>query len=217
MTSPRPDTTQPPKPHSDLSVAIIAPDKVTVLGLAALLRNEPRFALAGSTSRDCRQVIAAVARQRPDVALIDLSLDRAHQALECCRDIRDASPDTQLVVLTTAQEPSIVQRAQTAGALGVVARAGDPRELARAVLFAGRGQPYVCSTLREAPPAPQLSARQEHILALLSEGLNTQDIADRLGVSPETVKSHVKVILHKLGARGRTHAVAIGMRRCLIG
>jgi len=200
-----------------LSVAIIAADKVTVLGLAALLRNEPRFALAGSTNRDLDHVVELIARQQPHVALLDLSIGRPQETLAAVRQMRERAPDTQVVVFTNVEEPGIVERARSAGALGVVARSGDPRELARAVLFAGRGQPFVCSVLREAPNAPELSARQEHILGLLSEGLDTQDIADRLGVSPETVKSHVKVILHKLGARGRTHAVAIGMRRCLIG
>jgi DNA-binding NarL/FixJ family response regulator len=199
-----------------LSVAIIAADKVTMLGLAALLQKEPRFKLTGNTTRDCKQVVDAIGRQKPDIVLLDLSIARPQQALECCRNIREASPTTQLVAFTNLEEPGIVDRATNAGVLGVVSRAGDPRELVRAVLFAGRGQPYVCSLLRQAPESPELSNRQEHILGLLAEGLDTQDIAERLGVSPETVKSHVKVILQKLSARGRAHAVAIGMRRALI-
>jgi DNA-binding NarL/FixJ family response regulator len=92
----------------------------------------------------------------------------------------------------------------------------EPKEIVRAIISAGRHQVYVCPQLLQAPITPELSARQGLILNLLAEGKDTQDIATELNVSTETIKSHVKVILAKLGARGRTHAVAIGIRRSII-
>jgi DNA-binding NarL/FixJ family response regulator len=199
-----------------LSVAIVAADKITVFGLAALLRNEPRLILKGTSSRDNKQIVATVVRQRPDVVLLDFPLAHLQKTFECCRQIRAAAPQTEVVAFTNIEETGIVEQAKAAGAVGVISRTSDPREIVRAVLFAGRHQPYVCSLLSQAPTTPELSARQECILNLLSEGMDTQDIATELSVSTETVKSHVKVILQKLGARGRTHAVAIGIRRALI-
>jgi DNA-binding NarL/FixJ family response regulator len=195
-----------------LTVTIVA-DKVTVLGLGLLLRNEPYLALTGVAVHDRQQIVETVARQAPDVVLLDPPT-HLQTTLECCRELRAAAPQTELVVFVSAVSAGVVERAQEAGALGVVSRSGDSQELVEAVLAAGRREPYVCSLLRQAPA--DLSARQESVLALIAEGLSTQDIATQLGVSPETVKSHVKVTLRKLDARGRAHAVAIGLRRALI-
>ena len=212
-----------PRPHTGaddvapaLTVAIVATNRATLLGLGALLRSERGLVLTGTTMRDRAQMLKTVAREHPDVVLLDLSLDRQPELLECCRQLREAAPNTELVVFTSATGVSIVERTQEVGVLGVVSHQGDPKELVRAVLHAGAHQPYVCTFFRQHAEASDLSARQESILGLIAEGLDTQDVAARLNVSPETVKSHVKAILAKLGAHGRAHAVAIGIRRGLI-
>jgi len=206
-----------PEQKLELSVTILAADRITFLGMGTLLRNEPRLALTGTVTRDCSRVISAVSRSKPEVVLLDLAIGKPQEVFDCCQKIKEAVENIEVIIFTDIEDPGIVERSQEAGAIGVVSRLGDTREFAKAVLFAGRHQTYIGTSLRDLPTIPELSGRQRAILELLAEGMDTQAIAKTLTVSPETIKSHVKVILQKLGAVGRTHAVAIGMRRGLIG
>jgi NarL family two-component system response regulator LiaR len=140
--------------------------------------------------------------------------------------IRARWPDTQVVVLTSFKEDDLVQGALRAGAIGYLLKNASADELARAIRSAVAGR----ATL--APEAAQalihvnraiyqssrfdLTEREKEVLALMTEGLNNLEIADRLIVSRSTIKFHVSSVLAKLCATSRTEAVAIALQNHLV-
>jgi len=163
-------------------------------------------------------------RLRPDVVLMDLVMPGMDGA-QATRAIREKCPAIQVIALTSFKEKALVEDAIEAGAIGYLLKNVSADELARAIREAHIGR----STL--APEAAQvliqarrqsprlgfdLTEREREVLALLIEGLNNPEIAERLVVSRSTVKFHVSSILSKLGAGSRTEAVAVAVREDLV-
>jgi len=161
---------------------------------------------------------------QPDVVLMDLVMPGMDGAA-ASRAIRERCPQIQIIALTSFKEKELVQGALEAGAIGYLLKNVTADELADAIRAAHAGRPTLAPEAAQAliqatrePPSPgyDLTERERQVLALMVEGLSNPEIAERLVVSPSTVKFHVSNILSKLGVAGRTEAVALAVQHHLV-
>ena len=157
-----------------------------------------------------------------DVAIVDLrrDLDAVAEATvhgdEAIRTLRRTAPGMGIVAHGERPERHLASAALQAGASAYVARTAGAEEMARAVHAALEQERFVDPAVPPSGSRGKLTRRQREILQLLADGGSTVVAARELGLSEETVKTHTKNILARLGARNRTHAVAIALRQCLI-
>lgn len=156
-----------------------------------------------------------------DVAIVDLRLraaeaDRALSGHDAIRALRKLEPGLGIVAHGERPERHIAAAALQAGATAYVARTAGPEELRRAVQAALAQERFVDPAVPPRGSRGKLTGRQRQILQLIADGEPTTVAARRLGLSEETVKTHTKNALARLGARNRTHAVAIAIRESLI-
>ncbi len=164
---------------------------------------------------------------RPDLLLADLRLADGN-AFTLIRRVRDESPGTQVLVLTVYDEETFVAEAVRSGALGYMLKTASLKEVLEAMRATAEGKAYLHPVaaeklLREfsamrgwAERSRWLTEREREVLRLLGEGKANKEIAASLGVTEQTVKTHLSKIFRKLGAGGRAAAVAEGLRRGLI-
>lgn len=160
----------------------------------------------------------------PHVVLMDMVMPKMDGA-QTTHAIKQACPQIQVIALTSFKEQDLVQAALRAGAIGYLLKDVSAYELADAIRAAHAGKPRLAPEAAEAlihaatqPPAPghDLTGREREVLALMVEGLNNADIAERLVVSQSTAKFHVSSILSKLGVSSRTEAVAMALKHHLV-
>jgi DNA-binding NarL/FixJ family response regulator len=156
-----------------------------------------------------------------DVAIVDMRwrLNGAGASIsgqDAVRAMHRSSPVLGIVAHGERPERHIASAALQAGASAYVARTAGPAELRRAVAAAAAQESYVDPAVPPKGSRGKLTRRQREILQLLADGESTTVAARELDLSEETVKTHIKVALARLGARNRTHAVAIALRECLI-
>jgi two-component system response regulator DevR len=167
------------------------------------------------------EVVEAVRRLRPEVVIVDVRLP-GMDGISVVRQISQMEPEVRTVVFSAYGDKRLLSDALSAGADGYVLKGSPPEDLLRAVRTVSAGKPFVDPSLSPAllmsqvgPDAP-LSEREREILQLLASGLHTQQVAARIGLSGETVKSDTKRAIQKLEADTRVHAVAIALRQALI-
>jgi two-component system, NarL family, response regulator LiaR len=197
---------------------VIADDHVLVRqGIRAFLDTYEDLAIVGE-AEDAATATQICAQQKPQVALVDLVMPGG--GIAATRDIRTASPETQVIVLTSFEDARQILAAVQAGALSCLLKDIDADGLAEAVRKAARNEAvlhprvagYLLDALRHggASPGTELSAslsqREREVLALIAEGMSNQSIGERLEISEKTVKTHVSNILTKLGVSDRTQA-----------
>ena len=164
-----------------------------------------------------------VARRRPEVVLMDARMPGIGGVAAAQRIVAE-HPDVRVVMFTAHAEQDLLWEALKAGAQGFVLKDSESTALVGAIRQVVTGEPYVDPRLAPdflrqlARPRPGgiLSAREREILQMLADGHSNREVSERLVVSVETVKTHVKHILAKLEAEHRTQAVAIGIRQALI-
>jgi NarL family two-component system response regulator LiaR len=192
-------------------------------GLATFLKVFDDLALAGEAASG-EDAIRLCAEVLPDVVLMDMVMPDM-DGVTATRAIRQQFPNVQVVALTSFKEEERVQNALQAGAIGYLLKDVSADELAQAIRAAHAGRatlsPEAAQALVQAATQPPtagygLTKRERDVLNLLVEGLNNTQIADRLVVSPSTIKSHVSHILAKLGVASRTEAAAFAVRHGLV-
>ena len=155
----------------------------------------------------------------PDVTLMDLRLPDM-SGIDAMIAIREIAPEARILMLTTFEGDVEVQRALTAGARGYLLKSTPPEDLLETVRLVHKGkkriQPDLAATLAAHLSDESLTERQIEVLELVGAGNRNRDVADRLSISEDTVKAHVKHIMEKLGASDRTQAVTIAVRRGII-
>jgi len=183
-----------------------------------LLDTFPDFRCVGqcATGEEAMRVVAAL---KPDVVLMDIFLPRM-SGIECTARLKTILPKTPIVILTTSDDDEIVFRALQAGADGYLLKRTKPTELRAALLDAMSGGAPMTSEIarrvvesfrqkgRNRDEALSLTAREEETLLLLTKGYSNKEIADKLNLSVETVRSHLKHIYEKMHVRSRAEAVA---------
>ena len=187
-------------------------------GIAAMIRSQPDMELVGE-ARNGRDAVQRFRETTPDVTLMDLRLPDMN-GIDVMIAIRKEFPEARIVVLTTFEGDAEIQRALTAGARGYLLKSMPPRELLDGIrqVHAGKKRipPEIAARLAEHLTDEALTAREVEVLRQVAGGNRNRDIAERLFISEETVKVHVKHIMDKLGANDRTEAVSIAIRRGII-
>jgi DNA-binding NarL/FixJ family response regulator len=215
----RPDSRPDTRHRAGLSQVVIADDSPLMhLAVRSMLAGAPGLTLAAAAST----VPAAeqlVQRVRPDVLICDTTIG-ADSGVALCRWTRQASPVTVVVMLTSRDEPLLVQSALAAGATGYLLKDSPAEVLLASLCLAAAGTPVLDERLgtqrhraglADCVSELGLSRREREVLEELMLGLDNKAIAARLCISEDTVKSHVKAIFRKLGARDRAHAVALAL------
>jgi DNA-binding NarL/FixJ family response regulator len=187
-------------------------------GITALINSQPDMVLVGQASTG-RDGIREFEAHRPDVTLMDLRLPDM-SGIDTMVAIRAGSPEARILVLTTFDGDVEIQRALAAGARGYLLKSMPPREMVQAIrqVHAGKKRipPEIAAHIAEHLGDELLTPREVEVLKLVASGNRNKDIGERLFISEETVKVHVKHVMNKLGASDRTQAVAIAIRRGII-
>jgi DNA-binding NarL/FixJ family response regulator len=187
-------------------------------GIAAVLGNQADLVVVGDASNGYEAVERCRALT-PDIVLMDLEMPTM-SGIEAIVAIRAALPQTRVIVLTAHGSDAQILRALNAGAAGYLLKDGLRRELVdtiRRVHAGHRGiSPAVAQRIVEHQADDALTERELDVLMSVAAGNSNKIVADKLAISEETVKSHVRSILSKLGANDRTHAVTIAVKRGLI-
>jgi two-component system, NarL family, response regulator LiaR len=210
-------------PSIPIRVMLVDDHTMVRRGLATFLKVFDDLKLVGEAADGetavslCRQIL-------PDVILMDMVMPDI-DGVTATRLIRQNFPTVQIIALTSFKEESLVQSALQAGAIGYLLKNVSAEELAQAIraAHAGRGTlaPEIIQAMAQAasqPPAPgyDLTEREREVLALMVAGLNNSEIAEKLVVSPSTIKSHVSNILTKFDVVSRTEAAAMAVRQGLV-
>jgi NarL family two-component system response regulator LiaR len=192
-------------------------------GLRQFLKGFTDMELAGEASNGAEAVDICL-QAAPDVVLMDLVMPDMDGS-QATRRIRQLCPQVQVIALTSFQEQDMVERTLQAGAIGYLLKNVSAEELAGAIRAAHAGRPTLSQEAAEAlvqatRQRPELggdlSGREREVLELLVEGLSNGQIAERLTISPATVRFHVSSILRKLGASSRAEAVSLAWQHHLV-
>jgi DNA-binding NarL/FixJ family response regulator len=212
---------------------LIADDQALVrAGFRSILEGQPGIRVVGEAA-DGRDAIALAGHRKPDVVLMDIQMPDV-DGLEATRRIVDAADEEHpiaVLMLTTFDLNEYVYEALRAGASGFLLKDVMPEDLIAAVRVVAAGDGLIAPTItkrlieqfaRAAPPsAPppgleELTPREVEVLTLMARGLTNGEIADELVISEATVKTHVKRVLSKLGARDRVQAVVVAYEAGLV-
>ena len=187
-------------------------------GIAALIGVQPDMRMVAQAASG-REAVEKFREHRPDVTLMDLRLPDI-SGIEATIAILGEFPEAKIVMLTTFEGDVEINRALAAGARGYILKSTAPHDLAQMIrrVHAGRRQipPDVAAQLAEHLGEERLTGREQHVLQHVAAGNRNREIANRLSISEDTVKVHVKHIMEKLGAPDRTGAVTIALRRGII-
>jgi DNA-binding NarL/FixJ family response regulator len=201
---------------TELNVVIVDDHVALRRGMELLLRRAGHHVVG--TADDAEAGEALIIRRKPDVALVDLALPGMSGA-ELTRSLLKEDPKLRIILYTGAADERQLLDALDAGAAGLALKSGDPAELEQAILTVAAGGDYLDPRLTPllAKGAngrdKTLSPREREILGLLSQGLSGEEAATQLFLSPETVRTHVRNAMTKLGAATRAHAVALALQR----
>jgi DNA-binding NarL/FixJ family response regulator len=214
------------------SVKIVVADdhEVVRAGFAALLDTQPDFTVVGTAS-DGAEAVKVSRELRPDVVLMDVRMPGT-DGIEATRQLTAGADGPHVIILTTFDLDEYVYDALCAGASGFLLKDVTGERLFDAVRVVAAGEallaPAVTRRLisefaRLRPTAPaspaavsELTPRETEVLRLLAEGLSNPEIADRLVITDETVKTHVSRVLHKLALRDRAQAVVLAYESGLV-
>lgn len=178
-------------------------------GVSRLLEAQPDMVVVGSFG-DAKDAIRFATRERPDVAILDMAMPSSND-IDVARQLRDASPETHLLVLSMYSNPEYVHRALLAGVLGYVAKESAGTVLVEAVRQVQAGQRYLSESLGHEPlqrlregaegsdPLEPLSAREREVLRYTVEGRTIAETAQELGLSPRSVETYRSRMMTKLG------------------
>jgi DNA-binding NarL/FixJ family response regulator len=201
-------------------VLVADPDRLARRALTDSLRSDGGFAVIGQAS-DGIEAVELAAHYRPDLVLIATSL--TGDAIAVCERIVNRTPETRVVMLATSPDLELEMRAVRAGASGFVIKSAEVETIKRALAIVGSGHAIISPELTGVlvdrlrrtpadgtgtrPVKSALTNREWEILDLMCGQMGTREIADALFLSPETVNSHVKNVLKKLGVHSRAAAV----------
>lgn len=187
-------------------------------GIAALVNSQPDMVVAGEAATGA-EALQLFKQLQPDVTLLDLRLPDT-SGIDILIAIRTEFPEARIIMLTTFEGDVEIHRALQAGARGYLLKNMPPSELLDVIrqVHAGKKRipPAIASQLAEHMSDETLTEREVEVLREVAGGNKNKDIANKLFISEETVKVHVKHIMEKLGAADRTQAVTIGVRRGII-
>ena len=207
-----------------MRVMIVDDHPVTRDGLRAALGTAEDVEIVGEASSG-EEAVKVVNEVEPDVVFMDVRMPGMN-GIEATKAIRQGNPDTRVILFTVDESRASIAEAIQAGVSGYLLKDVGVDELVSAARLALEGKAVIHPTLTRAfieevrlvdrkPEAP-LSRREIEILQRVAYGATTKEVADKLGISPHTVKTHLERIFEKLGANDRAQAVAIAIRQGLV-
>lgn len=199
---------------------LIADDHPVVReGLAAILQSEPDIEVIAEAT-DGVDACALYDQHLPDVVILDLRMPRKDGLQVVTELLASRRPKPRIIVMTTYETEEDVRRTLHAGAKSYLVKGSRPERILETVRRVAAGEtlvpPKIASMLTESWGHPELSPRELQVLRRLATGNSNKEIGQILQITEHTVKAHVKSLLAKLGAMGRTEAIAIAMKRGLI-
>jgi DNA-binding NarL/FixJ family response regulator len=211
-----------------VSIRVVIADDHSLVrqGVARYLESTDGISVVGEAATGT-EIVRLVEETRPDVALLDIRMPEM-DGLEAAREIRDKVRETGIVVLTAYDDRHFVVEAVRAGARGYVLKSRDVETLVQTIRLVAEGNmvidPQLVTALADELTTASkrdratetLSERELEILQLVAFGDTNRDVASKLFISPDTVKTHLEHIYQKLGASDRTAAVAEAFRRRLV-
>ena len=191
-------------------------------GLAAMIEGEDDFTLVGEAASGDEAVLR-IPGIAPDLVLMDLVMPGT-DGITAIERLRPRMPDTRFVVLTSLVEPGEIKRAIKAGASGYLLKNATSQELVTVLrethagrrVMAPEATDAIIAASQQPAPGADLTQRERELLALMSRGMNNQQIANELAIALPTVKFHITNILGKLHADNRTEAVLVALKHKLV-
>jgi DNA-binding NarL/FixJ family response regulator len=204
---------------NEITCLIVDDHEVVREGLRLSLSRSPHIRVVGEAG-DGQSAIDLAARRRPNVVIMDVRMP-GMDGLDATKELIAKTPDTAVLIFTAYSERSLLARGLESGAKGYILKEAPHETLIRAIEKVALGESFIDPALMPAflsgkDREDMLTGREREILQLLADGMSNADVAARLFISQETVKSHVRHILAKLEADTRTHAVAIALRDAII-
>jgi DNA-binding NarL/FixJ family response regulator len=204
---------------AEITCLIVDDHEVVREGLRLSLSRSPHIRVVGEAG-DGQGAIDLAERRRPDVVIMDVRMP-GMDGLDATKELTERTPDTAVLIFTAYSERSLLARGLESGAKGYILKEAPHETLIRAIEKVAGGESFIDPALMPAflsgkDREDMLTGREREILQLLADGMSNADVAQRLFISQETVKSHVRHILAKLEADTRTHAVAIALRDAII-
>lgn len=211
-----------------INVAIVEDNNTIREGLAALINGTTDYSCVGSFP-DCEKFLYDLPNVNIDVVLMDIGLPGL-SGIEGVKKAKEINPDLNILMLTVYEESNVVFEALCAGACGYLVKKTPPSRLLEAIkdIYEG-GSPMSSHIARQIisvfhqkknfnghKPIYELTQREKEVLTLLSEGNNYQEIADKIFISVDTVRHHIRNIYRKLHAHSQSEAVAKAIRKGLI-
>ena len=217
------------RPVPSVRIVVVDDHEVVRAGFAALLDTQPDFTVLGTAS-DGAEAVQIIRELRPDVILMDVRMPGT-DGIEATRQLAGGTDGPRVIILTTFDLDEYVYDALRAGASGFLLKDVTAERLFDAVRVVAAGEALLAPTVTRrligefarlrpaaAPPAAvaELTPRETEVLRLLAEGLSNPEIAGRLVITEETVKTHVSRVLHKLALRDRAQAVVLAYESGLV-
>jgi two-component system, NarL family, response regulator len=202
-----------------ISVLIADDHPVVREGLAAIFKSQKDIKVVAQATNG-EEALELCNEHSPDVLLLDLRMPKK-DGLQVITELTARRPSRpRVIVMTTYESEEDIRRALKAGAKGYLVKGTTPREIRESVRRVAAGESLlpgaIASKLAESMVHPELSERERQVLQYIANGRSNKEIGQILYISENTVKTHVKSILTKLDAMGRTEAIAIGLQRGLI-
>jgi DNA-binding NarL/FixJ family response regulator len=203
----------------EITTMIVDDHEVVREGLRLSLSRAPHIRVVGEAA-DGASAVEMAERRKPDVIIMDVRMP-GMDGLEATKILTERVSESKVLIFTAYSERSLLGRGLESGAKGYILKEAPHQTLVRAIEKVAQGDGYVDPALMPAflagkDQTDMLTTREREILQLLADGMSNADVAGRLFISQETVKSHVRHILTKLEADTRTHAVAIALREAII-
>ncbi|HJW93594.1 MAG TPA: response regulator transcription factor [Thermoanaerobaculia bacterium] len=200
------------------TVLVVDDHTLVRTGVVKIISHEPDLQVVAEAANGV-EAIEAYAKHRPDVTLLDLRMP-VLEGVEAVRRIRELDPQAKVIVLTTYDTDDDITRALKAGAKAYALKDISAEELVGCIRDVINGKTYLApaaaAKLAEGMARMQVTPRELSALRLMADGKSNKEIANTLGISERTVKSHLGHLFEKLGVTSRTEAVKVATRRGLV-
>jgi len=205
-----------------IRILIVDDHSVVREGLRIFLGRDSELEIVGEAA-DGAEAIEKARRLRPDVVLMDLLIP-VIDGISATSIIRRESPETRVIALTSVVDSALITGSIRAGAVGYLLKDAQANELRTVIKAVAAGQvqlspqvsSYLLRELQEPVKPTTLTDREAQVLSLLAQGKSNKEIASYLQIAEDTVKSHIRHILTKLGVQSRTQAVILAIRQGLV-
>lgn len=202
-----------------IKVIIVDDHKILVEGLVKLI-NASDIAIVTDVCFDAKSCRSILKNNMPDVLLLDVSLPDT-DGMKLCKELKELYPELKILALSRFSEYSIVKKMLENGAKGYTLKNVLYEELIKGIQSVAYGQTFICHELesqikKKSDSSVWLTPRENDLLKLIAEGYTNPEIAEKLFLSPETIKGYRNNLLFKLGARNTAMLVKIAMEKKLI-